>query len=207
MGVKTLYKNGKPIVLNGKVLQVAESETDISLGLTSAQVGQIVKVKAVDENGKPTQWEALNRDWEVKATYALKDMTFPAVISIPPESDSMLVISGTDITINADTKVNITLKTAEQENGYGRKWEFSQIMYKHGWGCGMFMELNLLDKATKKFWMQRAEWSAYVHYFTATTDIPLGEENRNFYIINVDNADNINPETTTNVILYTRDAL
>lgn len=32
--------------------------TDISLGLTSAQVGQIIKVKAVDENGKPTQWEA-----------------------------------------------------------------------------------------------------------------------------------------------------
>lgn len=32
--------------------------TDISLGLTSAQVGQIVKVKAVDDNGKPTQWEA-----------------------------------------------------------------------------------------------------------------------------------------------------
>lgn len=34
--------------------------TDISLGLTSAQVGQIIKVKAVDENGKPTQWEAGN---------------------------------------------------------------------------------------------------------------------------------------------------
>lgn len=35
-------------------------ETDLSLGLTSAQVGQIVKVKAVDENGKPTKWEAGN---------------------------------------------------------------------------------------------------------------------------------------------------
>nr|DAU38170.1 MAG TPA: hypothetical protein [Caudoviricetes sp.] len=181
--------------------------TDISLGLTSAQVGQIIKVKAVDDNGKPTQWEALNRDWEVKATYALKDMTFPAVISIPPESDSMLFISGTDITINAETKVKITLKAASQENGYSGKWEFSQNMYKHGWGCGMFMELNLLDKATKKFWMQRAGWAPYMHYFTATTDIPLGETDRNFYYINVDNADNINPETTTNVILYTRDAL
>lgn len=34
--------------------------TDISLGLTSAQVGQIIKVKAVDDNGKPTQWEAVD---------------------------------------------------------------------------------------------------------------------------------------------------
>ena len=35
-----------------------ESGTDISLGLTSASVGQIIKVKAIDESGKPTEWEA-----------------------------------------------------------------------------------------------------------------------------------------------------
>ena len=35
-----------------------ESGTDISLGLTSATVGQIIKVKAIDESGKPTAWEA-----------------------------------------------------------------------------------------------------------------------------------------------------
>ena len=32
--------------------------TDISLGLTSAAVGQTIKVKAIDESGKPTEWEA-----------------------------------------------------------------------------------------------------------------------------------------------------
>ena len=37
-----------------------ESGTDISLGLTSASVGQIIKVKAVDESGKPTAWEAVD---------------------------------------------------------------------------------------------------------------------------------------------------
>lgn len=31
---------------------------DISLGVTGASVGDIIKVKAVDENGKPTAWEA-----------------------------------------------------------------------------------------------------------------------------------------------------
>ena len=36
----------------------AAGGTDISLGLTSAAVGQIIKVKAVDESGKPTAWEA-----------------------------------------------------------------------------------------------------------------------------------------------------
>ena len=38
----------------------AAGGTDISLGLTSAAVGQIIKVKAVDESGKPTAWEAAN---------------------------------------------------------------------------------------------------------------------------------------------------
>ena len=37
---------------------IAAGGTDISLGLTSAAVGQTIKVKAVDENGKPTEWEA-----------------------------------------------------------------------------------------------------------------------------------------------------
>ena len=52
----------------GKVLTVGEDGkvapkegaggSDLSMGLTSAQVGQIIKVKAVDDAGRPTQWEA-----------------------------------------------------------------------------------------------------------------------------------------------------
>lgn len=34
--------------------------TDISLGVTGATVGQTVNVKAVDDNGKPTAWEAVD---------------------------------------------------------------------------------------------------------------------------------------------------
>ena len=34
------------------------SGTDISLGVTGASVGDIIKVKAVDASGKPTAWEA-----------------------------------------------------------------------------------------------------------------------------------------------------
>lgn len=37
---------------------IAAGGSDISLGLTSATVGQTIKVKAVDESGKPTEWEA-----------------------------------------------------------------------------------------------------------------------------------------------------
>ena len=36
------------------------SGTDISLGVTGATVGQTIKVKAVDTDGKPTAWEAVD---------------------------------------------------------------------------------------------------------------------------------------------------
>ena len=39
-------------------LYTAPGDTDISLGLTSAAVGQTIKVKAIDKSGKPTAWEA-----------------------------------------------------------------------------------------------------------------------------------------------------
>ena len=43
---------------SGKLVTAARGGTDISLGLTSASVGQTIKVKAVDESGKPTEWDA-----------------------------------------------------------------------------------------------------------------------------------------------------
>lgn len=41
--------------------------TDISLGITGASVGDIIKVKAVDDSGKPTAWEAarIGETWEL----------------------------------------------------------------------------------------------------------------------------------------------
>ena len=36
------------------------SGTDISLGVTGATVGDIIKVKAVDDSGKPTAWETVD---------------------------------------------------------------------------------------------------------------------------------------------------
>lgn len=50
------------------VKNIPSGGTDISLGLTAATVGQTVKVKAVDTDGKPTAWEAVDMEgcetWE-----------------------------------------------------------------------------------------------------------------------------------------------
>lgn len=43
---------------SGKLVTAAGSGSDISLGITSAAVGQTIKVKAVNGQGVPTAWEA-----------------------------------------------------------------------------------------------------------------------------------------------------
>ena len=42
------------------VRDIPSGGTDISLGLTAATIGQTIKVKAVDTDGKPTAWEAVD---------------------------------------------------------------------------------------------------------------------------------------------------
>lgn len=61
--------------------------TDISLGLTAATVGQTIKVKAVDTDGKPTEWEAVDmagggsETWEKIAEIELRADTAEYVLA------------------------------------------------------------------------------------------------------------------------------
>lgn len=80
-------------------LQALPTGTDLSLGITSATVGNIVKVKAVDANGKPTEWEAVDGVdiWEIIADYTATEVA-------------------SWITINKDTKGNsFSLKKVDVE--------------------------------------------------------------------------------------------
>lgn len=58
--LETEAKENLVAAINEAAETKAAGGTDISLGLTSAAVGQIIKVKAIDESGKPTAWEAAN---------------------------------------------------------------------------------------------------------------------------------------------------
>lgn len=53
-----------PELIEGELVDVPSagggSAPDISLGLTAATIGQTIKVKAVDTDGKPTAWEAVD---------------------------------------------------------------------------------------------------------------------------------------------------
>ena len=66
------------------------SGTDISLGVTGASVGDIIKVKAVDANGKPTAWEAAedSRRQPYKILYS-QTLTEMAAVSVSMSAEAV----------------------------------------------------------------------------------------------------------------------
>lgn len=100
MALKTVYKDGKPVVLNGQVLRVqTESGSDLSLGITGAQVGQIAKITAVDADGKPTAWspvdmagsgggEAMDLAWKHIRDVELTPDIIEAIVSTTDAGDA-----------------------------------------------------------------------------------------------------------------------
>lgn len=68
-----------------ETLPDAGSGTDISLGLTGASVGDIIKVKAVDASGKPTAWEAAGLpsgdNWELLNEFSISENALTVMIN------------------------------------------------------------------------------------------------------------------------------
>lgn len=67
------------------VREIPSGGSDISLGLTAATVGQTIKVKAIDTEGKPTAWEAVEMSggdkWEKIAEIELAEAASLITIS------------------------------------------------------------------------------------------------------------------------------
>lgn len=82
--------------------------TDISLGITSAAVGDIVKVKAVDDSGKPTEWEAAG------AT----DLAWKHIRDVTLTTDAIMASITTDENDNVLEYTEILIITVPQITGY-----------------------------------------------------------------------------------------
>lgn len=77
-----------PEIVEGELVEVpsAGGGTDLSLGITGAQVGQIAKITAVDTDGKPTAWEPVDaasggETWEKIAEIELRADTAEYVLA------------------------------------------------------------------------------------------------------------------------------
>ena len=96
-------------------LYTAAGGTDISLGLTSASVGQIIKVKAVDESGKPTEWEAADMPSGGGGGSSVGSYKFIQTVTIPDGENVSIV----DITIPAKTRKLYVLGGTNTSSTFG----------------------------------------------------------------------------------------
>ena len=116
------------LVENGEIgendLCLIEDEDSISLGVTGASVGDIIKVKAVDENGKPTAWEAAASasDWTKIGELTMDGTNFAisayadGVITVTP-NDGVYPTANKNLMVrNADYSKMWSLKVIETEN-------------------------------------------------------------------------------------------
>ena len=95
------------------LIEEAGSGTDISLGVTGASVGDIIKVKAVDDSGKPTAWEAAKTGGSDETWEMLKEDTIADwVNSISFDQDS----SGNALSLKKMI-VHLTLPKCTLEDG------------------------------------------------------------------------------------------
>lgn len=127
------------------VLKDPGGGTDISLGLTAATVGQTIKVKAVDTDGKPTAWEAVDMpsggETEVIAlsedvnavAFDLKGCdSFAIVLDVPPVDTEMNYvfptfnsIVGSFITLNFASKAGRRISVLQINKIVDGLWFFS----------------------------------------------------------------------------------
>lgn len=114
-------KETNPIIMqiNAKNITTeteAPPATDISLGLQNAAVGDIIKVKAVDDNGTPTAWESAampdnQENWELIRDITLTEET-AGVGEIIIDKDS----NGNDFSLR---KINMILWNVGDTNNTG----------------------------------------------------------------------------------------
>lgn len=89
------------------VRNIPSGGTDISLGLTAATVGQTVKVKAVDTDGKPTAWEAVDMEggetWELIASGVMAET---AALNITKDNNGLpFALKSAQIFVRGDISI------------------------------------------------------------------------------------------------------
>lgn len=84
-----------PELVEGELVDIPSggggSSSDISLGLTAATIGQTIKVKAVDTDGKPTAWEAVDMAGGGAKPYKIlynQTLSEAAVVKVDADADA-----------------------------------------------------------------------------------------------------------------------
>lgn len=110
---KTIMHDGKPLVADGRIVQVdvPSGGTDLTLGLTAAQPGQIARITAVDASGAPTAWEPVDM-----STGGGENLSWIEVVDVTTDAQT------NKMTISVD-------KDGRPISQYNALWMISSILF------------------------------------------------------------------------------
>ena len=175
------------------------SGSDISLGLTGAAVGQIAKITAVDDTGKPTAWSPVDmptggdgsaETFElikyIKTTEAVKEIRINADdIGEPFELEELQIY--TQLYLQDDAAASIAIRLHSSTNGStaNYNWPFiaispniksnTSLMYPAAYAGHFKPKDYTIDN--KKYWVADT-WSA-----SAVTSFTAGAVNRLDFLV------------------------
>ena len=143
--------------------------TDISLGLTSATVGQTIKIKSVDANGRPTAWEATDATGSgTKEVLITETVTTNGTTIIDSSAQQQTVNLAWNIPAAREIpafsnyyieKSNITYPRAFNTAAYTQTWAAgsfhgneAEFVQGHKYFCAMYIEMDDNSTVTLSNW-------------------------------------------------------
>ena len=164
------------LVAAGKIgendLCLIQDENTVSLGITSASVGDIVKVKAVDDSGEPTAWEAarMHSAFVKDAEMTVVDGATNALLSLNGTYNKVLV------RVNTDNSEALTTDAKSMYCGFDGETTYAGSASRFTKGNSFwFLGVYIGDGKYLMF-----EWKGNNFYTSSSVEcIPLGTTNAN----------------------------
>ena len=142
------------------------SGTDISLGITGASVGDIIKVKAVDDSGKPTAWEAAELGMRLIRAITLAEQTDRVDITTD-ENGNTFSLNEVYCSVNAQS--------------YTDKNEQYYFLPNGGWTTGdpYITSSNTSSRSSDSWKNQMNFYCVYASGYIMAEQLPAGGSNNN----------------------------
>lgn len=155
-------------------VKIPSGGTDISLGLTSAAVGQIIKVKAVDDTGKPTAWEAANMQ-SGGGDDGAKEFRFIQSITLGEQSDRVDISVDSSGAAFALHEVYVMIAAQSYDDAYHEV----NFLPNGRWGTrdAFIVSANKASKSSETWKNNMAFHSVYAYGIICSEQLPAKGQN------------------------------
>lgn len=161
-----------------EIAQIKDGEDaapDLSLGITGAQIGQIAKITAVDETGKPTKWEPVEMaGGESEYELVFSDEIKEDVGSYYRNTD----MNGEPFSLTDVVVVIFTKAFAESTNSAGRAISFVE---SGKWGLNVFGISNSIPNDGSNFGKYDVSRVKLVNGYQIRTIYNVSQNNSNVF--------------------------